>query len=292
MAFYVRKLRSRSARHRRIDLVFLRAAQTVLVVHSLWSLVIWTAERDVFAIRRVEVDGTRALSAARMEALARSELSGDILGLPFNNTLAAPRGEIAAVLRAESDRVARVSVIAKTHVLRVSVTERVPEFLWCSSRGHTEDDVASTTPPGAPQLIGCFFASSDGYIFASAPDYSGYPLFVYRTEATSTNANAATFPLGQYVLAARDHALVGDFLDELRRAGIAPREVIERGGGDYEITSDQAWRIMWASEMGATESVRRLGLVVRELDEDKKTDAGGESVSMIDLRFGNKVFYK
>ncbi len=284
-----RKLRSSSARHKRIDRSFLRMAQAVLVVHSLWSLIVWVSELESVRIGRVVIEGVRSVPVEPLTNSAWEALPQDYFGLSRANTVFLPAETIRERIKSASDRFAAVDLRVDKHTLLVVVEERVPELFWCP--GAKEGEALSDFQKN--ELSDCFFASKDGYIFSAAPLYSGFPFTVYRTTPTTTpwRADNPVGPVGRTILPPDELARTQDLLRALRGENIAPREMIARGDGDYEIMSDQPWSILWSSQLTPKETARRLHLVMFEIEKGAK-DPEAVPVSMIDLRFGNKVFYK
>ena len=58
---------------------------------------------------------------------------------------------------------------------------------------------------------------------------------------------------------------------------------------DVRIKTDKEWDILWTTTKDSAESVMNMQLVLESIKKDSK---GEQKISMIDLRFGNKIFYK
>lgn len=298
--FFYRKLRSSAARQARIDRIFRNIAYVLMVVYVLWVLTVWVSQRAIFHIDTIVVTGTYAVSANDLREIADRILGKKVLGVERRNSLFAPTGTISDFIYRESDRILSVDTGVYGHTLRVGIVERMPAYLWCpptiSDSVRNESGALSPTSKEEARE-GCYFASVDGYIFAPAPVYAGYPFFEFRTMATSGPADrlpTLAEPVGLYVLP----------VDALRsamtlRAHLAEKEIIVRSisltaDGDMAFMLDSGRTLLWSPTLSPGEAARRLILALPEINRADATaqSEGTPLISIIDLRFGNKIFYK
>jgi hypothetical protein len=61
------------------------------------------------------------------------------------------------------------------------------------------------------------------------------------------------------------------------------------GGNDFRVSTGHAWDILWTSVKDPQVSVDNLALMLRSLEQDPSKEA---DLRVVDLRFGNKIFYK
>jgi hypothetical protein len=129
----------------------------------------------------------------------------------------------------------------------------------------------------------CYYADDQGYIFAEAASWSGHP---YTTFVSTSTAQS----LRTHILPKEEYALVGQFLSSLTAIDIFPHTVTILGNNDFRIDTTLPWDILWSSEKDPQKSTDNLALVLSSLqtmDTKKKTE-----LESIDLRFGDKIFYK
>ena len=281
MAFLGRKtLQSERARMRRIDRGFERLFRVVLLAYFFFVLLSWIFDRPALQIAEVRVTGTETVNAEEIQYLAAEILKKKFLWqISRNNALLYPGRAINSAVHEIDPRIAVVSVSTKGRkVLHIEVTEYVAALLWCAPN---EDDHLS-----ASSTKSCFLADKEGYVFASAPDYSGYPFDVFRTNIAGSEEDGSA--VGLYVLPREEFEKISEFRAVLSRSNIIVREVISTDVKDYKFVTGYPWNILWSSTRDAEKSVEDLNLVLSSLDGEESTT----TLEHIDLRFGNKIFYK
>lgn len=270
-------------RMRRIDHAFEFVVQLLLIVYFLFVLASWISERESLRITEVSVSGTLAIDAEQVKGATLSLLAQPLLWkIDRNNFLLYPK---RAIVKAVSKLDARVKVVdiklEKRKRLMVTVSEYVPALLWCPP--DDSEHISATTTA----VRGCYFADSEGHIFARAPEYSGNPFLVFAT--TFPEINEDSF-LDNFAILPKDElARLNAFLSELSKQGLSPRIVSEAGANDFIITTDKPWTVRWSLAGDPEKDGANLALVLEELESGT---GAMEKLESIDLRFGNKVFYR
>lgn len=309
-----RIIRSRASQQRRIDAVFAFGIRTFLVAALLYGDIAWIAMQPDLQIEKVTVAGTRAIDPDALAGIARDHLERDFLpALSYESEFFAPTDAIAATILAEYPRIARAEVIAAEQIVRVDVTEYGPAYLWCgwgsprttASVSHDESDSPENATTSSEEVLRpmreeCLFADERGYLFAHAAAYSGSPFVRFFTTPTSTDPSvlATEIPdasqgvrraIGTAMLSPEEFLRVTTLLQHLTHVGLSPRSVTAIGEGDYEIATEKTWTLLWASELPPEESVERLERALTAIESDHTSE---EPVRVVDLRFGNKIFYR
>ncbi len=106
--------------------------------------------------------------------------------------------------------------IQNNKILEISVEERTPEYLWCEM---------------VPEK--CYFVDDNGYIFDTAPYFSGD---VYFKLYGGTDINADN-PLGSYFLKQNFQSLIS-FKDMLEKMGMKPISLSSADNGDIQMSLD------------------------------------------------------
>lgn len=278
----LRKTIRHSARERtrRIDRAFERIAQALIVANLLFIGATWFSERETIRITDVVINGTLATDPALLDQTATELLHRPMLWrIARDNIILYPKRAIGAALKRSDARVKEVDVaLLDRRRLVATVSEYAPSLLWCPP-----ERVSATTTA----VKGCYFADETGHIFSRAPEYSGIPFFVYAT--TYPEIDERTFLSGRSILPKDEFAIVNAFLDRLLDLELRPRIIHEVGPHDYLIVTQMPWTIRWTSAGDPAVAVEHLALVLEHLsnDEGEKSE-----IEMIDLRFGNKVFYR
>ncbi len=275
MAIFRNTLRhSKRERTRRLDRAFEIVLRVLLVAYFLFVLTAWFSLRPSFQITSVVVEGTQAVDAALVQDIAESQLGRHFLWkIDRNNSFLYPKRAMYSAIKALDPRVKDIDIhVLGKKQLVVRVSEYSPVYLWCPP-----DSGAATST----LTVGCAFADNEGYLFASAPQYSGSPFLVFVTTATSGN-NPSVLPNEEF-------NKVNIFLQKLSDLNLFGRLVRQSGPHDFTIETDKPWEIRWSSERDPEEDARNLMLVLQNLSSDHMNI---DRLRAIDLRFGNKVFYR
>lgn len=267
-------------RARRIDRVFELTAKILLVAHFLFVLSAWFSYRESLRITDITVLGTLAVSADNVKSAAEGLLARPLLWkIDRNNFILYPKRAITAAIKRSDARVKAVDIaLTDRKRLTVQVSEYVPALLWCQPEQVTTATINTR---------GCYFADSEGHIFARAPEYSGNPFLIFATTYPAMNDGA--FLDGFDILPKDNLNKVHSFLAQLRNLGLTPRIVSEVGADDFIFVTDEPWTIRWSLSGDPEKDGANLALVLEELSNDPTATQKLES---IDLRFGNKVFYR
>ncbi len=295
-------LKSERARMERIDARFQAIAQILLVLYALFVLASWLSYRPVFALTNVKVSGAHAISNSEVQSIAESALHTRLLyRVDRNNMLLYPTTAVLSEIKSKYPRIKDAQLkFDDRHKLTISVEEYLPAMLYCmgfenfkESVAPKKEEVASTTESSEPStdesqsLSTCYFADERGYVFATAPNYAGYPFIAIV--ASSTLLTKGTSPVGTFALDAETFHNIERFISELNTIGYTTHAVELLKEHDIRIKTDKPWDILWTTTKDPAESIKNLGLVLESIKKDKKAE--GE-MTVIDLRFGNKIFYR
>jgi len=287
-------LKSGRARARQIDIFFERTAQVMLLVYALFAFVSWLSYRPAFHINEVVIEGLHAVSQDGVIAIADEALASQFLARVYrNNMLLYPKGEMLDGITALDPRIAAVSLsFDSRHTLRIAVKEYTVGALYCQSPDaemHVSTLTSATatgtqnTKTYANETMHCYYADEHGYVFAEAVDWSGHP---YMTFVSSSSAPA----IRAYILPEEEYVHVNQFLSSLIAIDLRPHTVTILGNNDFRVETPLPWDILWSSKKDAEQSTENLGLVLASLKAMNEKDK--KELEVIDLRFGDKIFYK
>ncbi len=233
-------------------------------------------------ITRVAISGNTEVADSAIFNIANGLLSGQYYGLyPKSNILIYPKEQIASTLLRVIPWLDTAEVSATGDTVAITVTERQPAYLWC-------DDLAK---PIIERV--CYYLDKSGFAFDKAPSFSGH---VYL-EFYGGDKRGGYF--GRHVLNKEELNFILSTETAMNRmlAGSTLRlgqiyGVYIYNNGDYDmLVSDgmKEWQIK--QNMDADP----LGKLSAILDSDffqKELSAATGQLLYIDLRFGQKVFYK
>jgi len=275
--FRLRRFRSSAVRKAHQD----RLIKTV----SIWSAVavlsvILLAQISMLPYTRIDfVTFTGIESVDRGDALdvVREAISGRYLFLFLKrNILLYPRGAIERALLEEFPRIKSVDAdIFGFKEIQINITERESTGIVC-----IEDK-------------SCHYIDELGFIFADAPVFSATRDFIFREEDRKRFLISSYFvPTRVFieVLSLRD-ALVGLDLSimELRTSGRKTEDFARH----FTFTLDEGTELIFSVNPEEFEiEIQNLQAILAstEFEEESEGDIG--NIEYIDLRFGNKVFYR
>jgi hypothetical protein len=194
-----------------------------------------------------------------------------------------PQKEVAAMVYALDPHVKSVSVDGRfSRTLSVTITEESPSMLWC---GTTVPDV-----PGAGDV--CWFANERGTIYAEAPQYPSAPfLKFYTTPAPiffDQYPRSHEYPSGYAIADETTMTRLRLIADALPERGYAVSAVGVTLDADVVAFTAEGVRFLFSLSRDVTEDMRRL----EALREALQVRGEVTELSQVDLRFGEKVYYR
>lgn len=279
-------LKSERARTRHIDLFFERVAQVLLLSYMLFVVIAWLSFRPALQVQSVTIEGVHGIDQSAVSALVNEPLSWKFISrVNRNNMFFYPRAYVLHELQSLDPRVANVKLAFEgAHHLSVTIREYMPSLLYClQGASETALVIASST---LEAVSDCYFADEHGYIYAHAPTWSGYP---FLTIVASSSEQSTTSPLGKFALDQGQYAHLKEFFVVLAGMDIHPHTITMLGGNDFRISTGHPWDIIWTSGKDPEASANNLALMLRSLGKDPAKES---DLRVVDLRFGNKIFYK
>jgi len=284
MEYRSRKYRPSKLIKRRRKVLTARALIVVGASILLIGSLSWFSFYDGLTINAIAVEGNLVIGEDKIEAIVQSTLEGKYLFL-FSRSNAAiyPREQIKESLLNEFKRIESVAVmIVDTVSIKVIIEERSPYALWCRV-------VEKETEDGAVEMKeDCYFLDKDGFIFAIAPDFTGNIFFKYF-DSTYNEGD-----IGRQFLTKEEFLEI----DNLRLSFLPSRSVsLDIGkpivltivdNKDLEIALDNGSKFLFSRNQDVSDMLANVESIFSS-DIFKEKDS---EIDYIDLRFGNKVYYK
>jgi len=227
----------------------------------------FVSHMERFAITDIKVDGAQQLSANALTAAVQSGLSDNIFRIFSKaNMFIYPRTQIEEELAGRFPRIkdvelSRPGLLAQAVV--VTVQERQPYAKWCA------DSM-------------CYFLDAGGFIFAEADASAPTTSYVFNMGLIPKQG-----PIGQTFLHGRLIGIV-HFLELLAAAGYEPQGIRVENEKDFSVSLTDGPTLMVPFDADGEKVVHDLQLA---LEADSVRDRGAE-LEYVDLRFGNRVYYK
>ena len=258
------KSRTIVARKRKKHLRFALFSFAVLAIIVLLPILV--VRIPAFAIRTVNIVGAKTTDSNAIKDSVIQTLSGSFLKIfPRATFLTLGKKDIAQKISRDFLAVQNISLsLHVPNILTVLITEREPFALWCNSD--------------------CYFLDKEGFIYDKAPEFSSPVYIIFRRDITSE-------PLGNRVGDKESFARVNNLVRGFAVFGLKTKEIVfnENGAADFNLPHGALFVSLRQSD---ELTLNNLGSLLGD-PKKKLTDGnGGLTVSYIDLRFGNKIFYK
>lgn len=219
---------------------------------------------DFLQVKNFEVLGIETLQPEDVKNTAKNFTSGARFFLvPRSNIFLLNKDKLAAALLANFSRLEKVAVNKQflSKSIKLSLTERKVDFLWCSMQDE------------------CFFMDKSGLIFEKAENIDNKIIFRGVLEENPLMRNLATLEKMQNYLR---------LIEVLRNAGLEISSInIE--SSDRAIAKTKIGDIIFHPEEADLSLAGENAILLINEIRNKNPSA---LFQYIDARFGNKIFYK
>lgn len=272
-------------RKRRVYRIRLTILISVLAV-SLIGAVAYFSGHPRVSINSIVVTGTHIINPADIEDTVLNQISGTYVYLfAKRNSFIYPRRRIYSNLLSQFPRIDSLSVYRDgMNTIHIAVTERSGSYLYCGE--------------AIPELLSevgenCYFINNDGYVFDTAPYFSGNVYFKYYLSLPEGKVD----PLGVQIISPENFHVLAGFIDSLTSLGFKPSHVVigaDKIGTVYLLHSDQATepQILFKNTDELHTMLSNLTASMAKPEFANEIRSKYTSLLYIDLRFNNKVVYK
>ena len=232
----------------------------------------WFLSQPFVVINNLTVSGNSLVTASDIIAAVKNILTDSYLGLfTKSNIFIYPEKTIRQTLTATFPAIKDIRGNIKSwQTLQLSVEERAPFALWCRTIDATD----------------CFYLDDDGLIFSTAAIFSDSIFLKF----SGGQISASSSPIGKNFLPSDEFRRLNFFLDSLAPLNLMPASLIA-GVDEYQIYLKNGGRLIISIADDLSKVLENLETILRS-DNLKKALARGGVIDYIDLRYGNKVFYK
>jgi len=245
---------------------------------------IYFSRLDRFNINEIQIIGNKVLENETLKTEVLKQITGKYLWFfPKTNFLIYPQHKIETELKDKFKRIKDVFINDKNiKTLEISLVEREALYTWCG-------EVIPVLNSNSNQK--CYFVDSDGYIFEEAPYFSGGVYFKFYGQTKLDGEN----PSGFYFLQNKFKEIV-KLKNIIKEIGLAPVAfwLDNKGDANFALSSEPTMggTIIFKLESDFEQIAENLdaALTTEPLKSEFKNKYA--SLLYIDLRFGNKVYYK
>ncbi len=266
---YLRKKRNRR---------FIKLGFVLFLLLGLFALVVYGSHRKEVRITRAYLFGGVLLTEEEVEKKTLSFLSGSYFWLfPKNNTFLFPKSKLQDYLRENFKRIDTINIKKKgLTAISIEIKERKPYAVWCKGIAEkTEEEIEE-----------CFFMDQNSTIFAPAPNFSGDAYFKYYGVVSGEN------PIGkEYIASTTKFIDISDFVANVKSLSLKPLYIIDKGSNDFSMVLNGGGQIYFDTKESLYKTAQNLSALLKT-EALMNLDKNNLPVEYIDLRFGNKLFYK
>ncbi len=295
MRFTKRKIsRLLSSKMSLVDRFFLVTSQVVLVSYFAFMMVAYASHQPSIRINSISTQGVISVDEEAIKKIAEAPINEKILGfIRKDNHFFYPKNEVTEYIKAYSPRIAYAEIaddVADNFTVRI--VEYMPVFLVCKK--NVLSDPLFVDTDGVIEDSGenihldnssCMFADENGYLFGEAPEYSGFPF----TQIFVDEKSHAQVGLKQTLLSEEEFITYKKFLDALAQLGIETHALVLEENNDVRLFTNLPYQLLWSSSKDIEKTTANLGSVLSAFRDNPRLVG---TTTLIDLRFGNKIFYK
>ena len=244
------------------------------------SALIYIPHIPQLQVETIEVEGVDAKTALEIRAFAVHALAGTLGSVvPRRMFFAIRSTRLAERITHEFPKLKEVQVRKRfPDSLAIQASERELFAILCNDK---ERDTFAVRHASAP--VKCAYLDADGIAYSAAPVFAGRLILKIRTdfEDIGIGREALTPPL------IKKFGFITSALALRMGIAIESIELSERVPSEFRVAAADGLHLFFRVEDEYENVLRVLGRVLEDEIGDRR-----ESVDYIDLRFGNKVFYK
>lgn len=256
----------------------------------LFGLSSYLSHRPQIRISKIELEGGVLVTEEEVFSKSIAYMQGSHFWLyPRNNALWYPRDGLEKYLEETFRRIDSIEIGRKGfETLVIKIKERKPFALWCDknvvsvSASTTEETLDIKTQEE------CYFIDQNSTVFAKAPVFSGDAYFKYYGLIASTTELS---PIGrEFMASTTEFNDISGFVSKAKELKIKPLYIVAKENGEFSMFIAGGGEIYFDTR-------ESLSIVGQNLEALLRTpvfasSTGNLPIEHIDLRYGNKLFYK
>jgi cell division septal protein FtsQ len=249
--------RRRRGRRRRFLKLYLYLFLLFLILCGL----IYLVRAPYFRLNSVAVEGASEQKRSEIVAAANETFKGNkYLIVPNNQALfyssETLKGKIEKEMIGVNDVIITVDF---PRTLKIRINERAPNALFCQEK--------------------CYFIDASGLVYSEAPSFSEGVYMVYRDNTFA----ASSSPIGNRLANEEAFDLVNNYIEKLPDYGLTVTTVTFETKNEVRLDVKDNGHLLISLERSYEDTLANIKTVL---------DEGVTTFEYIDVRFGNKIFYK
>lgn len=263
----------------------------ILAFSAVFFLLAYVSRLPSVNTNSVEIIGNKVEDTNAIKLAVNEELAGHYVWFfPKTNIFFYPKSAIKNKLEDSFKRLKNVSLSIKDRkTLTISVDERKAIYTWCGSSLPTNADLSELSSGNKK----CYFLDEAGYVFDEAPYFSGDVYFKFY----GNFKEQARVPSGQFFYKEIFRKLIS-FKESLETLNLKPTHMYVMDTGDVKIylssttQRDTTPEIIFKIDSDFQTIVENIDAALSTEPFQTSFKKKYSSLEYIDLRFGNKVYYK
>jgi cell division septal protein FtsQ len=232
-----------------------------LIIASL----VYFSNADFVKIQDVYINETVFFDNQEVEKIIREELEGqNLFFFGRNNIVFLPQKNIKKRIKDLNSSIKNISLkINNLHAISVNIEEYIPVALWCND-------------------LDCYYLNEKGLVFEKA-------LGSYDINLTKFNDFLKDNPKGQIYINSETFKKLITLISLVAKVPLKIVSVDTEDGLTFNLHTETRTKLLYESSSDPEEVASNLNTV---LEKDAINRAQLNNIDYIDLRFGNKVYYK
>ncbi len=263
------------------------------------GLASYISHRPEIRISKVKLTGGVLVTETDIESSSLTFMKGShFLLFPKNNSFWYPKQKLEKYLSEAFRRIDTIDIKRDNFkTLSITITERKPVAIWCDSLPGQAKTVISTTTNSVVENVviseQCYFMDQNSTIFSEAPYFSGDAYFKYYGQVGSTTpeTDLSVNPIGKYYIASTTmFGEITGFIEATRKMSLRPAYLVAEANEEFSLIVYGGGRIYFDTKTALTRVAQNLESLLSS--KELSTNVARMSIQYIDLRYGNKLFYK
>lgn len=284
----------------------------MLIVVAFIVVLVLTLRQPVFQIKKLHVHKTDAVHERDIAETVQEVVSDSYpLWLPKDSWLLYPKKEIQKEIYDTFSKVKDVRLhLKRFSMLKVSVSEWQPTFLWCASIQKKASMHASATSSVAkhatassfsvrvtkPDYEDCRFMAENGHVFSEAPIFSSgvylawYPITEELTNTLTHDSDRRIRYFEKIVPIIQE--LESEYNLSISSVGIAPHNDIALGVEEIKGRSTPNGTLLFNLDMNKQNIIDNFGILVSHNSFQEQLEDETRRLRYIDLRFEGQLLFR
>lgn len=252
----------------------------IFALATICALLVYLSRIPTLNISEVEIKASRVIDTEKIRAVVLKKIDGNYLWLfPRSNIFFYPKNSIKEELHKEFKRIKDISfTLEKSKTLSITLLEKDAEYVWCGEK-LPESEIKS-------EDYECYFMDGDGHVFDKAPYISGNVYFKFFG------------PLSLQYFSPDIFKKIIDFKNAVTSMGIEPVSLYMKDTGDLEIylssnsTAREGPKMLLRKDFDLEKTLLNFQAAITTEPLKSNLKNKYSSLLYIDLRYGNRIYYK